>query len=581
MIAEAGMEAEMAKMDAAMDEAAKAPPPSYEGSSVSGSYLSGRFAQRHHDWQTAGKYIDYVLNDQPESSILLKRAMVLALGAGDYDRAFEFAKQVVENHDENDSLSLIFLTTKAFREQRYNDSATYINAMSEGGLSTFLLPVLQGWSNAALGKYNVEDLQSNSIHLYHAMLIANYMDKKAEMRSLLQKALVTGDFNIENIERLGDVYAQIGQFQEAQKLYEQAIKIRSEQKHLHQKLDAATQEDKSYPYVRATSPEQGMAEAFFDMSRLLAQEYSDESARVFARMGAYVDPTFLENTFLLANIALRNERLDDALGLYEAVPEDHAEYLTARRSMADILLDQQRSDEAISLLEDLVTKYNDLDSIIQIGDIYRNQEEFPKAIQAYNRAAEKITDIHGKIPEKYWHLHYVRGMSYEQNDQWKNAEADLQAALDFQPEHPYVLNYLGYAWADQGENLDRALEMISQAVELRPNDGYITDSLGWVYYRMGRYEDAVPYLEQAVELLPYDPVINDHLGDAYWNVGRKLEAKFQWNRAKNHAEDEDLILKLADKLESGLIETEVVRQAKTLSTPDQPEKDETDNTKMQ
>ena len=261
--------------------------------------------------------------------------------------------------------------------------------------------MLQGCSNAALGKYNVEDLQSNSIHLYHAMLIANYMDKKAEMRSLLQKALVTGDFNIENIERLGDVYAQIGQFQEAQKLYEQAIKIRSEQKHLHQKLDAATQEDKSYPYVRATSPEQGMAEAFFDMSRLLAQEYSDESARVFARMGAYVDPTFLENTFLLANIALRNERLNDALGLYEAVPEDHAEYLTARRSMADILLDQQRSDEAISLLEDLVTKYNDLASIIQIGDIYRNPEEIPKAIQAYNRAAEKITDNHDKVPEKY------------------------------------------------------------------------------------------------------------------------------------------------------------------------------------
>lgn len=581
VIAEAGMEAEMAKMDAAMDEAAKAPPPSYEGSSISGSYLSGRFAQRHHDWQTAGKYMDYVLNDQPESSILLKRAMVLALGAGDYDRAFDFATRVVENYDANDSLSLILITTKAFREQRYQDTAIHVSAMSEGGLATFLLPLLKGWSDASLGKYNVEDLQSNSIHLYHAMLIANYMDKKSEIRSLLQKALVTGDFNVENVERLGDVYAQIEQYEEAQKLYEQAIKIRPDITILREKLDAVTQQAPSALYIRATTPEKGLAEAFFDMGRLLSQEYSDESARVFARMGVYADPTFLENTFLLANIALRNERLDDALALYGTIPQDSDDYLIARRSMADIMLDQGRPEDAIKQLEGLVSEYNDLDSIIQIGDIHRNKEDFPKAIQAYNRAADKITEMYGKIPEKYWHLHYVRGMSYEQNDQWKNAEADLQAALDFQPDHPYVLNYLGYAWTDQGENLELALEMISKAVELRPNDGYITDSLGWVYYRMGRYEEAVPHLEQAVELLPYDPVINDHLGDAYWKVGRKLEARFQWNRAKNHAEEEELILQLADKLESGLVDNKIVREAKTQNAPKQSEEDKTSNTKMQ
>jgi tetratricopeptide (TPR) repeat protein len=151
-------------------------------------------------------------------------------------------------------------------------------------------------------------------------------------------------------------------------------------------------------------------------------------------------------------------------------------------------------------------------------------------------------------------------MSYEQDGQWKKAEADLQAALAFQPDHPYVLNYLGYAWADQGTHLQEALEMIEKAVELRPGDGYITDSLGWVYYRMGRYKDAVPYLEQAVELMPYDPTINDHLGDAYWKVGRRLEAEFQWRRAKNHAEDETLILAIEQKLVDGL-EDERVKHA--------------------
>ncbi len=401
------------------------------------------------------------------------------------------------------------------------------------------------------------------------------MNEKTEMRSFLQKALVTGDFNVDNVERLGDIYAQLEQYEEAQKLYEQASKLKPDNPHLKNKLDAALKEEPSELYIRAKTPAAGISEAFYDMGRLLAQDFSDESARVFARLGQYVDPGFLNNTFLLADIALRNERLDDALELFASVPESDGEYLRARRNMAEILVDMDRNEEAITLLKELETHHNDLDSAIQIGDIHRMNEDFVKAVAAYNHAADKIKEVHGKIPEEYWHLHYVRGMSYEQSDQWDKAEADLQAALDFQPEHPYVLNYLGYAWADQGENLDEALDMISKAVELRPHDGYITDSLGWVYYRMDRFTEAVPHLERAVELLPYDPVINDHLGDAYWKVGRKLEARFQWERAKNHAEDEELILKLSDKLENGLKADEKGIEALTEAPENENAKDDT------
>ena len=122
----------------------------------------------------------------------------------------------------------------------------------------------------------------------------------------------------------------------------------------------------------------------------------------------------------------------------------------------------------------------------------------------------------------------------------------------WQPNHPYILNYLGYSWADQGIKLDRALEMIAKAVALEPNDGYITDSLGWVYFRMGLYDKALPYLEQAVELLPYDSIINDHLGDLYWQLGRKSEARFQWERALNAAEEDEEKEALSEKLKNGL-----------------------------
>jgi tetratricopeptide (TPR) repeat protein len=115
-----------------------------------------------------------------------------------------------------------------------------------------------------------------------------------------------------------------------------------------------------------------------------------------------------------------------------------------------------------------------------------------------------------------------------------------------------VLNYLGYSWVDMGMNLDEARDMLDRAVALRPDDGFIVDSVGWVHYRLGEYPQAVESLERAVELEPGDPVINDHLGDAYWRVGREREARYQWQRALTLEPDDELIEAIEEKLRSGL-----------------------------
>ena len=125
-------------------------------------------------------------------------------------------------------------------------------------------------------------------------------------------------------------------------------------------------------------------------------------------------------------------------------------------------------------------------------------------------------------------------------------------ALDLNPQQPLVLNYLGYSWVDRGVNLKKAQKMIRVAVKLRPNDGYIIDSLGWVLFRLGEYKEATKQLERAVVLRPEDPTINDHLGDAYWQVGRKSEAKFQWNRALSLSPEKALIPSIHKKLREGL-----------------------------
>ena len=156
-----------------------------------------------------------------------------------------------------------------------------------------------------------------------------------------------------------------------------------------------------------------------------------------------------------------------------------------------------------------------------------------------------------------WTIYYFRGISYERAKQWDKAEADLLKALELEPEQPLVLNYLGYSWIDQNLHLQEGLDMVRRAVAQRPEDGYIVDSLGWAYYRLGRFEDAVEELEKAVLLRPADPTINDHLGDAYWQVGRRLEARFQWSHALDLDPDEELETKVRVKLATGLVEDSV------------------------
>lgn len=182
----------------------------------------------------------------------------------------------------------------------------------------------------------------------------------------------------------------------------------------------------------------------------------------------------------------------------------------------------------MALLESVADAFPDrAEPLVALGDIFRRNEQWNDGTAAYDRALERV-DV---IEPRHWSWFYSRGITHERAGRWDQAEADFLKALELEPGQPFVLNYLGYSWIDRGINLERGREMIEEAVAQRPRDGYIVDSLGWVHYLLGNYQEAVRHLERAVELSPNDPTINDHLGDAYWRVGRRKEAQFQWRRA--------------------------------------------------
>ena len=504
----------------------------------------------------------------PDNKDLIKRAMILTMGAGETNRAISYARSILETEPDN-VLALLFMTEESFARQDYKQAVTRLSAMPDGSMAEFIRPLLIAWAHAGQGQFNQKDLieAASPLHAYHALLIGDYLGKLPKgFEGNIKNILETGTIDVYELERIADILARRGFPKQALSFYQA---IQAEQPSREDITARIARLEKNEPIgdlalkTQIHSPEEGAAEALFDMARILFREYSDDSSIVFARMAVQLDPSLLEAQLLLASILTRHERIDEAIAIYNAMPDTSTFYVDARRQAAELLENNGRSDEAVTVLETLYKKNNDINSLIMIGDIQRRQENFEDAIKTYNKA-EKV--IGQPVDKKYWPLFYARGMAYERLNDMPHAERDLKEALKFEPDHPYLLNYLGYSWVDRGKNLEESLKLIQKAVSLRPDDGYIADSLGWTYYKMGNFKDAVKTLETAVELVPYDSTINDHLGDAYWRVGRHMEARFAWMRAKNHSTDDDLTAQIDTKLSQGLgaIPAPTVKQAKNL-----------------
>ncbi|MCD8562951.1 MAG: tetratricopeptide repeat protein [Alphaproteobacteria bacterium] len=518
---------------------------------VAGSYLVSLHAQRENDWKTAYSSIRSILDsdrlDKVDRETLILRAMVLAMGSGNFNDALEFARMA--DASQTNSLPLLFQAVDAFHRKDYKAASDDLTKMQNGALSDFMMPLFSSWLAAADGKYDVSDLNRNPTQYYHAALIANYLGRQTLIPDLLQKALNSGNVQALEMERIADALTHVGRYDEAIKGYKKILEILPDSlltKDKLAKLETGKQED----FLEAVSgPDQGVALALYDMARVLYQDFSDESALIFGNLALYLDPSLTGARILLAGIAARDNRYDEAIAQYRSIGPDSPFYKETRLQIASLLEASDRKEEALAELSDLTTAYDSIPALIQMGDLERRRDNFTEAVNYYNKAAAKIGP---NIPDQYKDIFYVRGMAYERLGRWDEGEKDLQEALKRTPDDPYVLNYLGYAWADRGQRLTEALGMIEQAVNTKPSDGYITDSLGWVYYRMGEYQKALPYLEKAALLQPYDAVINDHLGDLYWRMGRRIEARFQWIRARDSDEDKSLTAGLEHKIEQGL-----------------------------
>ncbi len=285
------------------------------------------------------------------------------------------------------------------------------------------------------------------------------------------------------------------------------------------------------------TPVDGLAEVYFSIASALRSEAQEDYTLIYTRMALALRPDHMDALLMTAELLESLGRFDLATQVYDTVPREDPAFHSAELGRAEALRQAGREDAAIEVLRQLAKSHSELPLVhVTLGDTLRGMDRFAEAIGPYSDAIALIQ----QPEEQHWIIYFARGISYERTDEWEKAEADFLKALELRPEQPQVMNYLGYSYLEKEENYDEALELIERAVALRPDSGYIIDSLGWGLYRLGRYEEAVGHMEKAVERMAIDPIVNDHLGDVYWAVGRKREAQFQWQRALSFtSEDND------------------------------------------
>ncbi len=530
-------------------------PSSFSRVSASGSYLAARHAGNQKDAGAAASYYRSALRSDPRNSELLGRTFLAVLANGEVDEAVKLAERVLQV-DKTDRIARLVVGVRAIKQKQYAAARRELAQSVRGPITDLAATLLSAWTlasptEAKLAVESIDKLAGPDWYAIfkdmHAALILDISGQKKEAAKQFERSYKLDPTALRIVQSYASFLARQGNSNEALKVlatFDEALPR-------HPLIVEASNDLKSGKRLAALvdTPQAGAAEVLYGLGAALGRRGGEDLGLVYLQLALYLSPSHALALLSLGDLYEAMKKPELANKTYERVPLNSPLQRNAQIQLALNLDTLERTDEAKAHLSKLIAgNPSDLEAIMALGNVMRGRKQFAECADVYSKGIETIT----KSEKSNWVIYYFRGICFERSKQWAQAEVDLKKSLELYPDQPHVLNYLGYSWVDQGTNLDEGMRMIKRAVEQRADDGYIVNSLGWAYYRLGNMEEAVKHLERAVELKPEDPTINDHLGDAYWKVGRQLEARFQWSHARDLKPEPEELVKIETKLKSGM-----------------------------
>jgi len=523
---------------------------------LSGRYLAARVAEQDHDYDSAADQIDLALGQAGNDPELVYAAFRLRMYAGRLDQAAQLAPQILAVRP-GDGLANLLLAVQAIKKGEYRTAEQQIGRIGGDNQLGPLREYVLAWLRAGDKDYGAARARIAKLRPAGgeraeapALVIEAQMDEmagdKAAAEEKYRRAMSLDKNGLRTTVAVAQGLMRLGKAAEAREML---------QTYGEKYSDAVVMDGllaPNAPIPPQPTPASGIAEILFDIGGILATDQRNpraDLALIFYQLAASLKPEHDFTWLMIAGLYEQFQTIPKAIEALGKIGPNSPLYWQSRLRAAALDAQQEKFDQAVNRLKALVAeKPNRIDAALTLADLLRSKEKYSDAVQAYDTAIMRIRNLE----ERHWSVFFGRGIVLERTKQWPKAEADMKKALELSPEQPHVLNYLGYSWIDQGLHLEEGMKMLQRATELRPDDGAITDSVGWAFYRLGQYDKAVEWLERAAEQKGDDATIIEHLGDAYWHVGRKREARFQWERALNQKPDKDRLPMIKDKLENGL-----------------------------
>jgi len=294
------------------------------------------------------------------------------------------------------------------------------------------------------------------------------------------------------------------------------------------------------------------AEILYITANALSSQHIYKFSNFYLNLSKYLNKNFYSFDLLLAENFYKTKNFKKAKKIYNQIGKKGKFFLWyAAKQNAKILIKEEKNKQALKILTNTYNKLSEK-SIYEKFDyakFLKNNDQFEDSIKFYTEIIQTIKKDHPLYPKAT----DGRGVAYERMGEWDKGEKDLLSSLEASPDQAYVINYLAYSWIEKGVKIEQSLKMLERANNLKSDDPYIIDSLGWALFKLERYDDSKNYLQSAVKLMPADPIINDHYGDVLWKNGNKIQARYYWKHVlKLKNAEEDLKDRIKHKLILGL-----------------------------
>ena len=521
-------------------------------------YFSGILLLNQNKYEESQKFLKKLDGLEKVHKSYSSKYIYSLINSGNFNQALSFAKKLEKNKQDSFESDLIIgiyylKNDKHDLSKKYFFSAKKRNSRSI--LDNYISSSLYNWSN--LDKNN----------LGNAISDLNNLNERFQNLKKIQNAFLNCFFSTNKTEEVfeelisdektdfsrynyfyANYLSSIGDKAKAKEIVSNSLKKYPRNLLLnHYKTDLDKNEN-NFDFD-CKNRDHISAEIIYITANALSSQFIYPLSNFYLNLAKYLNKEFHSFNTLMAENFYKIDDYAKAKKIYKELTRYGKDFeWYSNKQISRILIKEGKKEQSIKLL---TKSYNDLSQkgvyeTFDYAEFLKNNEEFKKSIDYYSKILNMIGKDHPLYPE----VTDGRGVSYERIGEWDMAEKDLLESLKAKPNQAYVINYLAYSWIEQGIKIKKSLSMLEKANEIKSNDPYIIDSLGWALFKLKRYKESKKYLQMAVKLMPADPIVNDHYGDVLWKNGEEIQARYYWNYVLNLEKAEK---ELKDKIEKKLI----------------------------